>query len=188
MNFVWCVVPSTIIPCWFLFANRIGLLSCMTRRKYDIEWRSDHMSTGVSWWDENNSANLQSRPLELSLAGNTMGCHVSQATHWLSIDGHFCQDRQWSKPLALHSLLCLLFAISSDACPSVCCNAEERGEVYKCFFLWGDYHGHHHCHYHHGPSPAQLLSSGSDQCKVSVGCPPLLSTVLNRDVLLRSAL
>ena len=138
MNFVWCVVPSTIIACWFLFANRIGLLSCMTRRKYDIEWRSDHMSTGVSWWDENNSANLQSRPLELSLAGNTMGCHVSQSTHRLSIDGHFCQDPQWSKPQVLHSLLCLLFAISSDACPSVCCNAEERGEVYKCFFLcWG---------------------------------------------------
>ena len=85
MNFVWCVVPSTIIACWFLFANRIGLLSCMTRRKYDIEWRSDHMSTGVSWWDENNSANLQSRPLELSLAGNTMGCHVSQSTHRLDI-------------------------------------------------------------------------------------------------------
>ena len=67
-----------------------------------------------------------------------MGCHVSQSTHRLSIDGHFCQDPQWSKPQVLHSLLCLLFAISSDACPSVCCNAEERGEVYKCFFLcWG---------------------------------------------------
>ena len=126
MNFVWCVVPSTIIPCWFLFANRIGLLSCMTRRKYDIEWRSDHMSTGVSWWDENNSANLQSRPLELSLAGNTMGCHVSQSTHWLSIDGHFCQDRQWSKPLATH---CCVFFLQSVLMPVRPFVAMQRSEA-----------------------------------------------------------
>ena len=38
---------------------------------------------------------------------------------------------------------------------------------------------------HHQPS---FSAPGLTNAKVSVGCPPLLSTVLNRDVLLRSAL
>ena len=172
LNFVWCVVPSTIMPCWFLFADRIGLLSCMTRRKCDIEWRSDHMSTGVSWWDENNSANfypirdLQSYPW-LWAQWDVTYCHASQSPQQPSQNGHFCQPHQWSGPLVPPSVssFCNLFW-----CPCVCCDAVLWGEVYKCFFL---------CRGRLSRPSSLSLSSrtiispapGLTNAKVSVGCP-----------------
>ena len=162
MNFVWCVVPSTIIPCWFLFANRIGLLSCMTRRKYDIEWRSDHMSTGVSWWEQLSKLPADTSRAILGWDHNGLSrvtIHAAPISKWSILSGSSMVNA-CGRALTAVSSFCNLFW-----CPFVAIQWREARFINVSFCAEEDYHGHHHCHYHHGPSPAQLLSSGSDQCE-----------------------
>ena len=105
----------------------------MTRRKYDIEWRSDHMSTGVSWWDENNSANcrdLRSYPwLGTQWWDVTCPCPCTNQLKmviFVSIINGQCFSAYDPSQTAVSSFCNLM---------PVCCSAVSGGEVYKCFFL-----------------------------------------------------
>ena len=175
MNFVWCVVPSTIKPCWFLFANRIGLLSCMTGRKYDIEWRSDHMSTGVSWWGWEQLSKL---PVETSRAIlgwdhnglSRVTIHAAPISKWSILSGSSMVNA-FGRALTAVSSFCNLFW-----CPFVAIQWREArfinvsfcaGETITVIIIVTIITDHHQ------PS---FSAPGLTNAKVSVGCPPLDSS------------
>ena len=159
-----------------VFYLLIELADCLEWLDANMTLNEDRTTWAREWVDETRTTQ---QTVETSgvILGWEHNDGMSRVTVQLKMwNGNFCHHHQWSVPM----ILSLLFAI---CCPFVAMQwAEEARFINVSFCAAEDYHGDHHCHYHHGPSPAQGLTNA----KVSVGC--VLSSALIRDVLLRSAL